>query len=356
MTDMKYYESPNFKETDNWEREYQYYCLVREGQICKDNKKYIYGIPTEKNKDCIKKINDITEIKKENKINTADIDVFNTCTCGVRVRFITDSPKIIIRVGIKRVWAFKKMNLYNSSGFDFYQLIAGKYVHLTVTGPRQGEAFFSDEICVVPNEPIEIYFPNYNSVTDFVIGILQGKKISETSKYKIADPVIFYGNSITQGASASRSGNAFANIVSRKLDCDILNYSFSGACKGEKKMAEIISAQKMSAMVIDYSRNAKTIEEFGSRYPIFYNVIRQAHPYVPIVLLGGFLIGQEYEEIIFQLYEKEARNGKNIFYISQNELFRNEDELYLSIDFTHYTDMGMYRVADSIVSLLRGRI
>ena len=61
----------------------------------------------------------------------------------------------------------------------------------------------------------------------------------EMAKYMT--PLVFYGNSITQGTSALRSGNIYPNIVSRYLDADIVNYSFSGACKGEKNMARQIA-------------------------------------------------------------------------------------------------------------------
>ena len=350
--DMKYFDETSFYKSESKESGYKYYNLIRGGVFTDGG--FLYGVPYKNGK--MHKVDDITGVKAENETNTRELDDFNDCTCGVRVRFCTDAETVALRAGLKRKWAFRKMNLYNSSGFDFYQVADGKYCHGTVTGPEEGKQFFEDIIHIKPDYPVQIYLPNYNSVHTFEIGIPDGCWFGEAPGYKVKKPVVFYGNSITQGAAASRSGNSFPNIVSRKLDCDILNYSFSGACKGERKMAQTIAGQDMAAMVIDYTRNARVMEEFRARYPAFYKIIRDAHPAIPIIFLGGFHCPPQYDEVIYQLYESEAKAGRNVFYISQNELLKKEEKFYLSMDGTHYTDMGMFRVAKSIVNILQGRI
>ena len=43
------------------------------------------------------------------------------------------------------------------------------------------------------------------------------------------------------GASASRPGLAYANILSRRLNVEILNYGFSGSALNEIEISEILS-------------------------------------------------------------------------------------------------------------------
>lgn len=172
--------------------------------------------------------------------------------------------------------------------------------------------------------------------------------------YTFEGKIIFYGNSITQGASASRSGNAFPNIVSRSLDADIVNYSFSGACKAEKEMAEILShIDNMAALVIDYSRNASSYAEFTDRYPQFYRIIREKHQNIPIILIGDFCL-DNYDMFVKNFFLQKKKEQDNIYYINLTQLFEDINRIYLSMDNIHYTDIGMYRVAQKIVEYIKG--
>lgn len=321
-------------------------------------KSYIYGAnfigETE-----IKKFADLSKVAEE--IDDSDtitkLTIANSQTSGVRLRFYTDSSTLVIKTQLKRKYAGQVMLLSCSSGFDIYygNIKNGTLTHATIIAPEEPNNIFAHKIVVKKDSFLEIYFPNYNSVEKLSIGIEKGKTISEAPSYKYKQPIIFYGNSITQGASASRSGNAFANIVERQMNCDIINYSFSESCKGELSMARLIcDSSDACAVVIDYSRNASNYQEFVSRYEPFYLELRKHYKNIPIVLVTAFR-WQSVSEHIKAIHEKYKREH-NLYLVDVDKLFSEIPPTLTSIDNIHFTDIGMFAVADEICSILSQKL
>lgn len=313
--------------------------------------KFIFGAPIVED-GIIKKIADPKPIFYENNDNITDgmlLDC-NTQTSGVRLRFKTDSPYFVIKAELKRKYSHGKMLLYCSSGFDVYNgdCSSGQLTHQTIIAPNEPFNIFAEKVYAAPEKFTEIYFPNYNCVNNLAIGIEKGKKLSEAPDYNHNKTVIFYGNSMTQGASASRSGNAFPNIVSRQFNCNIVNYSFSGACRGELSMADAIGkdCDQAGAVVIDYSRNAKDLNEFKNRYEPFYLRLRKYFPQQPFIFIGAYK-AHAYSVFIKDIYERR-KEKEQVYFIDPDKLFSDLDQIALSIDNIHYTDIGMFRIADEI--------
>lgn len=315
---------------------------------------YIFGAPLINSDNCnFNKIENINPILLERAEDTRRfLETYNEHTCGVRLRFKTDSDYIVVKSQIKRVWSYSNMNLYNSSGFDLYcENAQGKLQHRTVIAPCEGQQVFAHAASVVPNSNITLYFPNYNKVEKFAIGIKKGNHIERCSDYKIPQPIVIYGNSRTQGASACRSGNAFMNIVSRKLDCDIINYSFSAACKGQKSLANIIAKHEMSAFIMDYNANASSLEDFKQTFQPFYEIIRISHPNIPIILINGYNT-DVFNKHVSDVYMEMKQKGEKVFLVNLKELFANKECISFSIDNLHFMDEGMFAIADCIINLL----
>ncbi len=314
---------------------------------------HIFGAPFIE-EHTLQKVLDIKSILSENDNSTAKaLEDSNFQPSGVRLRLATDSSALVIKAELKRKYAHQKMTLFCSSGFDIYEEKKdGFFEHKTVVAPQEPYSASAHLIEVTPNKAIEIYFPLYNKVERFALGIKKGSKIIKAKPYKVKRPVVFYGNSCTQGASASRSGNAFPNIVSRNLSCDIINFSFSAACKAEKSMAKQIAYHDMSAFVMDYTRNAASPTEFRERYEPFYNIIRKSNPDIPVIFIGAFK-QPIYDKILIEIYERLKRKGHEVFFIRLEELFKDIDQVALSVDNLHYTDIGMFRVANKISEYLQ---
>lgn len=318
-------------------------------------KEYLFGCPVISN-GIIKKIEDLQPIFDENNDALTDkllVDS-NDQPSGVRLRFLTDSSHIIIKAKLKRKYAHGKMLLYCSSGFDVYygDCSTGKLTHQTVIAPNEPNDIFAEKLYIVPGKFTEIHFPNYNCIMELAIGIENGEQLSAAPAYSHNKTVLFYGNSMTQGASASRSGNSFPNIVSRQFGCNIVNYSFSGACRGELSMADAIGKDEneVGAVVIDYSRNAINLDEFKSRYEPFYLRLREYYPRQLFIFIGAYK-AYGYNLHIKNFYEERRKNDA-VYFVDPDKLFAELDQVALSIDNVHYTDIGMFKIADEICKIL----
>ena len=130
---------------------------------------------------------------------------------------------------------------WGSFGFDVYGVVGEEYVHRTVFAPSDGHDLFAEMIDVPYNGQLCIFLPNYNTIEELYMGIDEGSTVV-TLPYppKKRVPVLFYGNSVTQGAAASHSGNSFPNLVSKILNRDIINISCSACCRGTDTMADLI--------------------------------------------------------------------------------------------------------------------
>ncbi|MGN1155074.1 MAG: SGNH/GDSL hydrolase family protein [Agathobacter sp.] len=297
------------------------------------------------------------EILDMNERTRIDFQNQSSASSGCRLRFITSSHKVVFKVSLKREWDYSKMTLWNSSGFDVYEINGEEYKHRTVFGPKTGQKMFAEILSTSPGKGYCIFLPNYNVINELYIGIEKGSQLLPFP-YKHALPIIFYGNSITQGASASRSGNSTCNIVSRQLNSDVVNLSTSSSCKGQQSVAILIGRINSKAIVIDYTRNAYDIKSFKETYERFYNKVRYYHPHIPIILMTtsnfhdwkGYY---GYDDVDKETYAKAIIRKENTYLINQRDLFNGDDYDLVAVDGIHYTDYGMYKIAKEIVRILK---
>ena len=282
----------------------------------------------------------------------------NSASCGVRLRFETSSKRVIFKIQLKRKWGYLKMVNWNSMGFDVYALAGDKYIHKTIFAPEDGKNIFAEEIVISGSSKRCIFLPNYNTIEKFYIGIEEGSSLKPCN-YPDGNrlPIIFYGNSVTQGAAASRSGNAFPNVVSKKLNRDIINISCSSCCRGDEEMAELIGKINCKAIVIDYTRNAYYFGIFERTHEKFYNIVRKYYTDKKIILMTSACFNHwsdypEFDEVVLKTYQNAVNRGENVSLINQTELFDKSEYSQMAIDFSHYTDYGMFKIADEICKLI----
>ena len=280
----------------------------------------------------------------------------HTYCAGGRVRFVTDSPYIAIHAEFGRVCRMSHFPLTGSRGFDLYQ--DGIY-RKTFVPPWYEEAGFESIYDVQETGMHEylLHFPTYSEMPAFYIGLAEGCNIRPAPAYRLSKPVVFYGSSITQGGCSSRPGNAYSNIISRRLDVDHINLGFSGNAKGEMEMAEHIASLDMAAFVSDYDYNAPNAEHLAATHERLFQCVRKAHPDIPILLLPRpkFYPSAEDQEraaIVRRTYENAIAAGdRNVYFLSGPELMAlcgNEG----TVDGVHPTDFGFYSMAKAIGDVL----
>ncbi len=286
------------------------------------------------------------------------LDLFKDNNSGCRICFVTNSDTVFIKGRVRRRWSHGKLTHWGGSGLDVYKLKNNYtlFEHISVYGPVLDGAddFYFSIINRDAENPFYIYLPTYNCIEELYVGVKEGCYLREEWNFESLVPVIFFGNSVTQGASASRSGNAYPNIVQRKLQQNILNLSFSGFCLGQKGFAEEIGKLNCRSIVIDYSRNEADKEIFREKYVRFYSLIRELHPNVRIIFLTSFNFNNMkefsgFDNIINDVYKKAVEDGENVKLINTMNCFSNMEYDLLATDGCHLNDAGMYIIASEIV-------
>ena len=280
-------------------------------------------------------------------------------TAGGRVRFSTDSDVIAIRALMPQICQLPHMPLTGTAGFDLYvdnpsNGISRYYRTFVPSDIKDGYEsavhFPSKQL-----RSITINFPSYSSVKTLLIGVRNQSVLGAGMSYRNDKPVVYYGSSITQGACASRLGNSYQNIISRRLGLDYLNFGFSGSAKGESAMANYLASLPMSAFVSDYDHNAESPEKLEETHLKLYLTIRKKHPTVPYIIISKYDFDGNYTEnilrrdVIYNTYRYARAHGDhNVYYIDGASVFRGPYEDMCTVDSCHPNDLGFALLADVI--------
>ena len=319
----------------------------------------IYGLYNPENEMTFKRLPD--DIAKSVSEGVA---ILSKNTSGGRVRFKTNSKSIVVKAVISEMSLMPHMAMCGSSGFDLYSKEKEGYRYrgscITMCGNDAVEKINKnggyENVIVLPDDEMRDYtlnFPLYNNVDAVYIGIEKGARLEPGDNYKDVKPVIYYGSSITQGGCASRPGNSYANILSRRYDIDFINLGFSGNAKGEDEIAEYISKLEMSCLVYAYDHNAPTVEHLRDTHERMYRTIRAKHPEIPVIFTSRpkvFLNQEEIErkEIIKTTYNNAKNRGENVYFVDGQEMFKLFGGDSGSVDGTHPNDLGFMCISEAV--------
>lgn len=288
-------------------------------------------------------------------------------TTGGRIRFSSDSAYVALRAVYPSMHKMSHMAFTGSVGFDLY-----------VDDPQTGTSRYwrsfrpdvniTDKMETIIRFPsrkmrwFTVNFPAYSQVSSVHIGLQKDAALGHGMPYRDLAPVVYYGNSITQGGCASRPGNVYTNIISRHTNTDFINLGFSGSGCGEALIAEYMAGLKMSAFVSDYDQNAPDVAHLQKTHCALYQAIRAKHPDIPYIMLSMVDIdsGASYEknllrrDVVFETYRFARDNGdRNVYYIDGASIFRAGDADVCTVDGCHPTDYGFVLMAHAIEAELR---
>ena len=277
-------------------------------------------------------------------------------TSGGRVRFKTNSSSVAIFAKMRGIGRMPHFAFTGSAGFDMY--VNGKFFKTEFAPPTGGMGGYS-AIKVIGNreeKSIEINFPLYSEVFELLIGLDTGATLSAPDSYRYDTPVVYYGSSITQGACASRPGNIYQAVISRRFNVDFWNFGFSGAARAEKAIVDYISDQKMKIFVMDYDHNAPNPDYLEKTHKPMFDAIRAKHPSLPIVLVTRpiFHVDRDTElraAVVRKTYETALDDGdKNVYFVDgvkTMHLFGDDNDGPL-VDAWHPNDFGFALMAKAI--------
>lgn len=298
------------------------------------------------------------------------VAAMNRCTAGGRVRFQTDSSYVAVHVDMPKeldlISGGSHMAFTGVAGMDLYESIDGKERYVMTFIPPLNMEDGYESLIEFPDARVReltINLPLYSGFTRLLIGISDKAKIEKGREYTHSLPVVYYGSSVTQGGCATRPGNSYQSIISRRLDCDYINLGFSGWARGEQTMAQYISKLPMSAFVLDYDHNAPTLEHLVATHQAFYKTVRRINPELPIVFasqpnaenLTTWRTAERVEaryQVIKRTYDEAVANGdKNVYLIDGREMVKNIPDSW-SVDLSHPTDIGFHAMAKAFGDVL----
>ena len=289
-------------------------------------------------------------------------------TSGGRLRFRTNSPYVAIRAILPTPPLMNHMPLSGSAGFSLYQngSYAGKYtpkIEDAIAAKETRSLAFAGKVGRRASGAglydCEIYFPLYGGVKELHIGLREGSDLLPPTPYKHKKPIVFYGSSITQGACASRPGNDYISILSRRLDADVINLGFSGNGNAEPTMLEYLCGLDVGGYVYDYNYYLDRPDRILPPHYDIYRTLRDAHPDVPIVMMdkpaSGVFSQRIYEirnGMIKATYERALSEGDTLVGYIDSKVMMGDDPAACFVDGDHPNDLGFFRMAEGLYPIL----
>ena len=279
-------------------------------------------------------------------------------TAGGRVRFRTDSCKVVIRAKTEGGFMYHATPLM-SRGFDLYvdYSYGHRLIGATWLNPEGADVEHTLWLDGKEND-VTVSFPLFGKVKELYIGLDEGATLGAHTPYTHKTPIVFYGSSITHGACASRPGKCYEAIMSRKYDFDFINLGFSGSAKAEDAMVEYMSSLRMSAFVCDYDHNAPNVEYLRDTHHKMYKKIREKNPDIPYFMISkpDFRYEKDFFDrraVIMQSYLDAWHAGdKNVYFIDGSAFSNGLDTCEFTVDSCHPTDEGFARMAAYIGDVL----
>ena len=288
----------------------------------------------------------------------------NYHTSGGRVRFMTNSPYLAVKVKLSAVGLMPHMTLAGTAGMDVY--LGGHpdgyryYASCLTEGGNDAVSrmldnhgytnmvWFSEGV-----KDVLINLPLYGGIDELWLGVAPEATVAPAPAYRDVLPTLYYGSSITQGGCASRPGNNYPNILSRKYDVDFRNLGFSGSARGEQAISDYVAAQPMSALVYAYDHNAPTVEHLAATHEPMYLNVRASHPDIPVIFItrpGIRYNGDEVarRNVVLQTYNNAKARGENVHFVDGETIFAIFGGDGGSVDGCHPNDLGFACVAAAL--------
>lgn len=296
-----------------------------------------------------------------------NVVMLGRCTAGARIRFKTDSDYLVVRLTLPLVHQLAHMPLSSVVGCDAYirekgeYTYAGTFIPPRYTGEIATRGGYESLIRLGERKmrDITINLPLFNPVSGISIGVNQDAVVEEGDNYSCEKPIVFYGSSVTQGCSASRPGNSYEAILSRRFDVDFINLGFAGNARAEKDMAEYVASLDMSMFVYDYDYNAPNVEHLEKTHKRMFDIIRNKHPYIPIIVasmpkVGLTQTGMQRREIIRETCLEAKKNGdQNVYFVDGTEFFKDfGGDATCTVDGIHPNDLGFWGMATKFAEVM----
>lgn len=280
---------------------------------------------------------------------------------GGRLRFASDTSQLRLRVSAPNVRSMSNMSPIGCRGFDAY--VDGVYWCSNVVGEKgeQELTFFAGAKRAM--REIAIYLPLFQEVQVLTVGVANGARLVPTSPFALGEPIVYYGSSIAQGASASRPGMTYEAILGRRLNVDFVDLGFSGAGKAEPEVVELVASLDACCFVFDLGKSFRKQPE--EVYGAMLDKVRAAHPEVPMICLtpiystreafddGYRELSEHVRKVTRSAATKRIEAGDRRLHLVEGLELLGPGDSDAFQEGVHPTDLGFTRIADRLEPLLR---
>ena len=286
-------------------------------------------------------------------------------SAGMMVRFKTDATVIWAdSTVLKEKLNGANMTPIGASGLDLYARDeAGKWRWVGVSRPDKKTMRQEIIAGLAPGfREYAVYLPLYNGVEKLSLGVPPNAKF-ETLAPRTAKPIVFYGTSITHGASASRPGMVHTAILGRRFDRPVVNLGFSGNGRMDAAVGELMVKIDAAVYVIDCLPNMDAAAVRAKCVPLVQQ-LRAARADTPIVLVedrrntNAWILpirNQHHTDnhaALRECFEQlKAAGVQGLYYVSGDDLLGHDAEG--ATDGSHPNDLGFVRQADVMEPVLR---
>jgi len=289
-------------------------------------------------------------------------------SAGMMVRFKTDAATIWADYSLlKEKLNGANMTPIGASGLDLYARDdAGKWRWVGVARPDKKVVHQEITGGLAPGfREYAIYLPLYNGIEKLLVGVPPDARF-EPLPPRATPPIVFYGTSITHGASASRPGMVHPAILGRRFDRPVINLGFSGNGRMDAAVGELLVTIDAAVFVIDCLPNMDAAAVREKCAPLVRQ-LRAARPATPIVLVEDRRYTNEWIQpkrktfhtanhaALRESFEQlKAEGVTGLFYIPGDDLLGADGEG--ATDGSHPNDLGFVRQADAMEPVLRAAL
>ncbi|MGI6782488.1 MAG: SGNH/GDSL hydrolase family protein [Acholeplasmataceae bacterium] len=279
---------------------------------------------------------------------------------GIQAHFATDSKIIAASIQFNKIFSMTNSSPIGQMGIDLYVFdnMKNEYVFCGVSRPELNQNSYDTILVEFDSNEMRKFIlnlPLFVAVETLTLSFDQNSvvvPIKETKK-----KVMMYGTSILHGACASRPGMSYSNILTRRLNIEILNYGFNGNAHNEKEIAAILGKRQVDLFIIDSEANATDITIL-KRLELFIDTFKNQQPHTKVIVTNRIPFNKDRinkEEKLkkesYDNYFKSLSNSKDVIFIDIHQ--KLSDDLEITTDGVHPNDYGMVKIADVFEKIIK---
>lgn len=280
---------------------------------------------------------------------------------GIQAHFITDSKTIKVSITLDRIHNMTNSSPIGQLGVDLYLFNETKKAFelcgvgrpllneksyetvLVEFDEKKSRRFILNLPLFAEVKSLHLLFDNHSEV----IPLKENKK-----------KIMMYGTSILHGGCASRPGISYANILSRRLNIEILNYGFNGSAYNEPEIAKILAKREVDLFIIDSEANSGE-GHLINRLEEFIKTFKEKQPDTKVIVVNRIpFIYDYYNKLSFDnkkrhedfLLDFKEKHDDIIYVDVYNKLI---DDLEITVDGVHPNDYGMIKLADIFEKIIK---